>query len=561
MLGVSSRGLTIHPLTRAILLTCSVRCFHTALTPRHPLARLQPPAVVSLEKHPHVTVLTHDVALATGTTTKEEDTVEGLQGIYSNGLGRFHRRPIKPINTFAVAKGKLGEVLHIIGTTQSAEDAWEAYRVASSLPNDPITGRKAVVPYACSHRLARLLASTKPRTRTLFLRLLTVLADIKKGGGTIHRWEWNALIDCAGRGWRKTRPEDYKAALDVYEDMVSQANPKETGGQEQDSSSQTAIATPDIVTYTTLLYIAARTLMPDPLRHASNLLRASGLPPNRVSHLAMLRFFTRTNRLSGVRSTIMRIREQGLGMGIDGMNACISAFARNTRVDIASTIYRVLRHNVVPELGIGEHDIDAAIRYLDAMEGILIPKDMIPDRVTYTVMIQGFAYHGDLIQALHVFTHMLSSPDLEPFAPRIPGESDELSTANYPTTLPVFRALFLGFARHAQAPIPDSWKGGLVTRLQNLATPSLPESPWTLANLNALFNSFLELPVSTRPSDRTVYWILVAFAKTSGDDNVKLRSVWAQLERSYGGRWGGRIQMFKKKIYGEIPSDNEQWEV
>ncbi|KZP15158.1 hypothetical protein FIBSPDRAFT_750725 [Athelia psychrophila] len=469
-----------------------------------------------------------------------------------------------------------------IATTQSADDAWEAHRLLLTLrgsdsgpvpestpggshnaPRRPRAG--PAIPFAFSHRLARLLAAAKPRTRTQFLRLLTVLADVKKDGGTIHRWEWNALIDCAGRGWRKTRPADYKAALDVFEDMISQPPPEESTTKDGRRGSQPANAAPDIVTYTTLLHIAARTLTPDILRHASTLLQESDIPHNRVTHLATLRFFTRTNRLSGVRSTVMRMREQGFALGLDGVNACLTAFARNARVDVASTIYRVLRHNVAPEGGVGAHDIDAAVRYLDTMEGILIPAGMAPDRVTYTAMIQAFAYHGDLIQALHVFTHMLSSPDLEPFAPRISrGEDDKLVPADYPTTLPVFRALFLGFARHAQppqSPSANTHKFSLATRLESRdGLPPGPKSPWTVANLRSLFKTFLELPAGTRPSDRTIYWILVAFSKATGDDDVKLRQIWEQLQSRFEGRWGGRIELSRKRIYGELPSEEEQWE-
>jgi len=167
-------------------------------------------------------------------------------------------------------------------------------------------------------------------------------------------------------------------------------------------------------------------------------------------------------------------------------------------------------------------------------------------------MVQGFAYHGDLIQALHVFTHMLSSPDIEPYAPRTPDENGELLPAKYPTTLPVFRALFLGFARHAQPPPPKDGPS-LTARLKNLSDPVANDSRWTLWHLSCLFKTFLELPPDTRPSDRTIYWILVAFAKTSGNDKGKLRNVWTRLERRFGGGWGGRLERFRQKIFSEIP--------
>jgi pentatricopeptide repeat protein len=209
-----------------------------------------------------------------------------------------------------------------------------------------------------------------------------------------------------------------------------------------------------------------------------------------------------------------------------------------------------LRHHVEPEVDVGKHDIDAAIHYLDVVEGIVIAEDIVPDRIAYTIMIQGFAYHGNLIQALHVFTHMLSSSDLEPYAPRTLDEDGELVPTKYPTTLPVFRALFLGFARHAQSPLPKD-ELPLTARLKTLSDPSVDD--WTMWHLSCLFKTFLELPADTRPSDRTIYWILFAFAKSSGNDKGKLRHVWVLLERRFGGGWGGRLERFRKKIFSEIP--------
>jgi pentatricopeptide repeat protein len=347
--------------------------------------------------------------------------------------------------------------------------------------------------------------------------------------------------------------------LDVFNDMVMQEALEGDGHDKrvtnQEGSEKTAVAKPDIITYTTLLYIASKSGMPATIRHADNLLKLSGMRPNKLTHLALLRYFSRAGKLSGVRSTISRMRDQGLELGIDGINACMTAFMRTSQMDIASTIYRVLRHHVVPELDIGAHDINAAIRYLDVSEGIIIPENIIPDRISYTTVIQGLAYHGDLIQSMQVFVHMLSSPDIEPHAPRAPDEKGELLPVSYPTTLPVFRAFFLGFARHAQSPLPTRQKQN---RLRNFNPPS-PDSPWTLKNLDVLFESFLEWPVDTQPSDRTIYWILVAFAKTSGNDADKLQKVWSQLRSRFEGRWGGRLERFRKRVHGELPSVDE-WE-
>jgi pentatricopeptide repeat protein len=258
----------------------------------------------------------------------------------------------------------------------------------------------------------------------------------------------------------------------------------------------------------------------------------------------------------------MRLREQGFELGIDGANACMAAFMRTSRLETVSTIYRVLRHHVVPEVADNElddeHDIHAAVRYLDVVEGIAIAEDVIPDRISYTIMIQSLAYQGELIPALQVFADMLSSPDIEPFAPHFRNEDGDMQPAYYPTTLPVFRALFLGFARHAQQP-EIRGKERASIRLANGDSLKYHNSPWTLSNLDLLFKSFLELPPGTRPSERMIYWLLVAFAKASRNNHNKMQKVWALLRgRFKEGQWKGRLERFRQRAYGEIP-DDEEW--
>ncbi|KAK7695452.1 hypothetical protein QCA50_000088 [Cerrena zonata] len=95
-----------------------------------------------------------------------------------------------------------GELLYVIATTVSVDAALQAYSQLSTLPAD----RKGyTIPAAHLHRLARLIAHSRRRTRNLFIHLLSVLGTLHKTGGRVQLWEWNALIDFAGKGWRKSR--------------------------------------------------------------------------------------------------------------------------------------------------------------------------------------------------------------------------------------------------------------------------------------------------------------------------------------------------------------------
>ncbi|KAH7888040.1 hypothetical protein F5I97DRAFT_1952480 [Phlebopus sp. FC_14] len=437
------------------------------------------------------------------------------------------------------------KLLLVMLNAPTATKAWAAYQVLLSHPtrwrNRP---EIPVIPYRHLHRLARLLASVKPRTRTLYLQLSSVLTTLRRTGGHIHLWECNALMDCAAKQWRKTSMADYKAALDIFKNFCA---PR--GGSI--SSDETGVETgiritsdreaPDIFTYTTLLSIAIRSKDNLAVRHATSLLRSSGLPPTRVTHLSLLGHYARMNQLSGVRYTLRTMLDNQLEVGIDGINACIWAYARNGHSDVASTIYRVLRNSVKPQNDGGGNDVDAASRYLRDVEALDVPDGLIPNQVTYATMIQSMSYQGDLVEALNVFVDMLSTPNYElPAAMKGPLGEPFL----YRPTLAAFRGIFLGFARHTHQP----GKPRRETALAACLRPS-SQTAWNVENLEALFTAFMELPKHIKPGERLIYWIVVAFWRASDNDVVRLRGVWAQLEEKYGVRWGGRLESIRKVIY------------
>ncbi|KAF9224301.1 hypothetical protein BS17DRAFT_731958 [Gyrodon lividus] len=456
------------------------------------------------------------------------------------------QQPTKaPGHTKSNAPRNRHELLQVMLTSKATSEAWGAYQellFRQSQNNEP--SKAIVIPYRHLHRLARLIASTKPRTRTIFLQLSSILTTLQRTGGRVQLWEWNTLIDSAGKQWRKTSLADYKASFNIFNNMgVLPLESLASSGETPDVEfhSLAVSQTPDIWTYTTLLSVASRSRSPLAIRHASSLLRSSGLSPNRFTYLCLLRYFTHRNELSGVRSTLRKMKEQGLEVGLDGINACMWAYARNGHMDVALTIYRVLRNNVDPELDFGQDDVDAAALYLRDVEGLNVPSGLEPDEIMYTTMIQTLAYQGDLIKALNVFVDMLSSPNRET---RIPVDGATGGPVRYNPSMAAFRGIFLGFVRHARMP-NERMKESFITA----ALRPSSQTAWNLENLQTVFTAFLELPEDAKPSERLVYWIIVAFGRTSGNDPEKLREVWTQLEDKYGGGWGGRLERIRKAIY------------
>ncbi|KIK08453.1 hypothetical protein K443DRAFT_128364 [Laccaria amethystina LaAM-08-1] len=459
----------------------------------------------------------------------------------------------------------LAKHLDSIAKSEVIEDIWGSYVALTRLQVESSIVREFFphLPFAHLHRMTRVFASNRPKTRTQFIRLLSVMTSIHSAGGETKMFEWNALIHQAGKGLRVTTAEDYANSISIFNDMVARRQPGSgiTGDYMSDSEhEQGPPMQPDICTYSTLLSIAANTLDGTVLHRAASLLRASGLPPNRITHLALLRFYTETKRLSGIRSTLFKMKQQRLELGIDGLNACMWAYSRNDRPDIVSVIYHVLRYNAAPGLYLDHEDISGSSRRLQLDECIEITPDLKPDEITFTIMVQAMAYHGNYLLAVQAFMDMLSSDTT------VSDESGQPKSITYSPNLPAFRALFLGFCRHAINP------AGYQTRASSLlgsnyvkredrffdSSPYLPtsedEPTWTLDNLTSIFDIFLSLPETMEPTGATFYWILAAFDKASGHNVELLRKIWLALEKRFEGTYGlsgRRMQRIKKGLFAQ----------
>ncbi|KAJ3967729.1 hypothetical protein EV361DRAFT_473534 [Lentinula raphanica] len=429
---------------------------------------------------------------------------------------------------------------HVIATTTNVEDAWSAYSTLLTMPspkNQPYG--TPPIPFAHLHRLCRLLSQNRPRTRIQFLRLLSILYTIRKHGGMLQTFEWNALISNAGTGWRGSKAKDFHLALHIFDDMVSGEPP----GSSFSMSDYPPLdipplpLKPDIYTYNILLSIASETLYGRAIGRATAMLRASGLSPDRITHLSLLVYFTYTNQLPGVRSTLVKMRQQGLELGLDGINACIWAYGRNCRLEWAEDIYRVLRHNILPE----DEEIIDPIRKNLQDECIDISPTMMPNVITYGTMIQLMAWNGNLTRTYTVLMEMLSSLNMEPGAPLVRDEDGEIQYTTYGALYISFRSLFLGFARH-----------GIHHTRRSRSEHVPPDKKWTISNLQAIFDTYIGLTDPIPPSWNMIYWIMVAFDRTSDHDVALMRTAWTRLEGQFKGPWGGpghRLRVLREMLF------------
>ncbi|KAI0034429.1 hypothetical protein K488DRAFT_10461, partial [Vararia minispora EC-137] len=422
-------------------------------------------------------------------------------------------------------------LLAILGWTMSPDVAWNAYHALILLPRPPhMPSFEHSVPRAYIHRLVRLLGKARPRTRTIFLRLLSAISALHHMGATVQQWQWSLLIDAAGKGWRRIRLEDFRNALHVYADMTAGRAPGATflhlGRPERQDGAQEPGRRPDIITFTTMLALAVKSGDDRALRHAAQLLAWSGLPPSAVTHTVMLSHFMRRKEGARVRSTLRRLHERANELGQVEFNSVLWAFASDGRLDVAQAMYQVVRARCVHHSEVHEA---AWLAHLAKLEPhAVVPSDARPDTAVYHMMIQAHAYHGDLQGCLRVFTDMLSETTKDAGT----DEFNSGTTPLYRPTLTAFRAIFLGFYRHGARPSITGPGGG----------------QWTFERLEALFDRFLALPKTVRPKQTLFFWILMAYWRTGGRDAVRVQQAVRALEKRFGEHWSGRLARLRQMV-------------
>jgi hypothetical protein len=233
-------------------------------------------------------------------------------------------------------------------------------------------------------------------------------------------------------------------------------------------------------------------------------------------------------------------------------------------------MYRVVRARAVVDaerrLGEEREELEELERTLAEREMIVIARDVVPDAATYHTLIQTHAYQGDLRACLETLTDMLSAFPPSPVSSPLLHQHHHERTGQrrqFTASLAAFRAIFLGFSRHGVV-LPDN-----PSTTENNKEQDVPQ--WTLPTLEALFARFLGLPRDTPLREPTLYWLVSAFARTSGgggghgqDTSLLLRSVFERVEARFGssalmltrgddggvgGRRGGRLARIREKVF------------
>jgi hypothetical protein len=429
------------------------------------------------------------------------------------------------------------------------DEAWKSFEVYASLPMGVKRHRN---PTQSLYHLARMLSKQYPRTRENYGRLIDLFQMLDRLDITIQVWQWNTLLDYSGKLNSQTSEDDYRAALRVVENMKEYYSGRETQTVNGREGNTRVEETLNEHTYTTLLAIGIRTYNPEVVKHAVQLLHSSPLPPCRTAELALLPYFAKTGELHAAMAVIESMHQRGLEVGIDGINSLLWVFASNGRLDLPIGIYRTLRERILP---------DVPVRQLKAYEPVTnvgeykIPDDMEPNLITFTIMIQCLAFTGHYTMSLEIFRDLIATDRGKNVrAKDFPKITEEQPNAYL---LPIYRALFLGFARHGfpASTLGTIGPGSVLTTRDEASprktndygdqeglelslrrrTPGQATGSWNYENLQVVFSMFLRDSGQYQPNGQLVYWILNAFARTSRNSITVMDNVWQQLNNHFKG--------------------------
>lgn len=160
-----------------------------------------------------------------------------------------------------------------------------------------------------------------------------------------------------------------------------------------------------------------------------------------------------------------------------------------------------------------------------------------PSRNTYPMMVNGLGWRGDLVGALKVLREMIDDG-------HVPGIDD-------------YTGLFRGFAKYGEVPAGPAggatsafplWRGFASPSQLTSAWSARPSdvsrtfgAMWTLDALEDLFHSFMSVQVPPKPlrsqhqpTEKLVYYILVAFARLTNADETTVRATLDALTTKFG---------------------------
>ena len=336
----------------------------------------------------------------------------------------------------------------------------------------------------------------------------------------------------------------------------------------------------------------------DRMRHGA------GLTPDAVTYNVMINMYARLEKWDEVASTVRTMCKAGM-LDTPAVNTLLWNWVRRAPktqigpdpIDEVGQIYQAMRGNLLflerqrhsqdiaeegseSERGNGQEPRDPALRDspkvpsrqprdMHGLDGILsadqLPAHIIPDEVTYSLLIKLYTFRGDFSVALATFKDMVSTPQVE-LVRRKDGDGYEIQQggqeASIQPSIAVYDSFFRAFAKHGVAsdlvryneynPIRSEWEAVVGAETEG--------SPWNIHTFTQIFEGFMRLqPVAEErsqedrngtgvgiglknraPSSNQLFFVLTAIRRVSGDDARWSLAMWDQVVDKFSdSRWTG----------------------
>lgn len=448
------------------------------------------------------------------------------------------------------------------------------------------------------------LSHAKPRTRTGLSRLLVVvellamraiknlppismevsnggrdqeIGELRGGGAGLREKDFRALIQFAAGSYRAPRPiPDISSATSLF----SQWSRLNRRGKGQ----------PKVTTrmYNVLLDAGGKSRSWELVEGITERMESEGVEGD--MYTLCIRLKNEERRGEGIDriwatfeegyERLRRRKEMDYNQDTTNLwNTVVWIIAKRGFLDDALKIYSSMRNRDVVDF---KHLAPSSYPpgTIDVLSHIVLPS---PDIVTYSSLIQAFAYRADLQRALQIMQDMVIPLDARPTRVDSP-------------SIQIFTYLFRGFASHGETPdettsidpllLSGQRVGSNATaRVDALASirtmghpsdeDSRPTLPWNYSTLQSLTSAFLSLPPPTTsrhlpfagqrtaPSSKQLFWLILAFEKMSGGDSRIVLDVWERIveafdmEEGIPRRWRGfhvdkrlegRVEIHRKNV-------------
>ncbi|KAG8952781.1 hypothetical protein FRC04_003705 [Tulasnella sp. 424] len=447
--------------------------------------------------------------------------------------------------------------------------AWHIYEAQKNrIRKDGRRGGRSV-PTGLLHSLFALLAGAKPQTRLHYIRMKE-LAEVlrRRSPGSLREWEWNAMVNAAGRGFRKTTAEDYRAATGVVEEWEAEIRLLKDMGYPPATVSSTdglehAGFAPSITTYNILTSIAARTGSRSLYQDALHRLEQFTGTRDAVTHLARITHYRKNGQLDQIPPLLEEMTTAGWPLHTDGANAVIWAYASNGHLDTARQIYNIMIPNILsspqqhPPSTLPDPPVSPSNPILSIPSISKSLRHVPPDHRTYVMMLQAYSQAGQLASALDILQDYLTAISAADDSRTSLSKASFVRTGDKQMTA-AFRGLFLGFIKHGAATSPRLSKRAFVgmslkeaasALLLDMAPPkaesesSVPDAianQFNTESLLSLFRFYIILTASyiseanhplPLPPTQFVRTILLAFKNTAAPETASslLNDVWRAI--------------------------------